>query len=220
MKFKYLILFLTLLISAIAFGQQKAPFYNEIEAFKKADSLRMPQKSGILFVGSSSLRKWTDLEKIYQNYGAINRGFGGSTLANAIYYADDIIFPYQPRQVIIYSGENDIAEGASPEITFDRFKMLFELIRKKIPEVPISFISIKPSISREKMMPEMVYANELIKAYLSVQANTSFINVYPLMLKDNGKPMDDIFLDDNLHMNQKGYDIWIKAINPYLIKIK
>ena len=208
------------LISLGAFAQQKAPFYNEIEAFKKADGLRMPPKGGILFVGSSSLRKWTDLEKIYQNYGAINRGFGGSTLANAIYYADDIIFPYQPRQVIIYSGENDIAEGASPEVTFDRFKMLFELIRKKIPEVPISFISIKPSISREKMMPEMVYANELIKAYLSAQTNTSFINVYPLMLKDNGKPMDDIFLNDNLHMNQKGYDIWIKAINPYLIKTK
>jgi lysophospholipase L1-like esterase len=208
------------LISFGAFAQQKAPFYNEIEAFKKADGLRMPQIGGILFVGSSSLRKWTDLEKIYQNYGAINRGFGGSTLANAIYYADDIIFPYQPRQVIIYSGENDIAEGASPEVTFDRFKMLFELIRKKIPEVPISFISIKPSISREKMIPEMVYTNELIKVYLLLQANTNFINVYPLMLKDNGKPMDDIFLDDNLHMNQKGYDIWIKAINPYLIKTK
>nr|MBC7611899.1 G-D-S-L family lipolytic protein [Pseudopedobacter sp.] len=208
------------LISLGAFAQQKAPFYNEIEAFKKADSLKMPPKDGILFIGSSSLRKWTDLEKVYKSYGAINRGFGGSTLANAIYYADDIIFPYQPRQIVVYSGENDIAEGASPEVTFDRFKILFELIRKKTPQVSISFIAIKPSISREKMMPEMVYANELIKTFLSAQDNTSFINVYPLMLKDNGRPMDDIFLDDNLHMNQKGYDIWIKAITPYLIKTK
>lgn len=220
MKLKHLILFLAFVIPSLAFSQQKAPFYNEIQAFQQKDLKAMPAKGGILFVGSSSLRKWTDLENIYKSYGAINRGFGGSTLANAIFYADDIIFPYQSRQIVIYSGENDIAEGASSEITFDRFKTLFGLIRKEMPEVNISFISIKPSVSREKMMPEMVYANELIKTFLSAQANTSFINVYPLMLKENGKPMDDIFLEDNLHMNQKGYDIWIKAITPYLIKVK
>ncbi|MEO5912278.1 MAG: GDSL-type esterase/lipase family protein [Pelobium sp.] len=221
-KFKHFLLLLAFFTSTsgIVCAQEKAPFYSEIEAFKKADDLKMPEKGGILFIGSSSLRKWTDLENVYKSYGAINRGFGGSTLANAIYYADDIIFLYQPRQIVVYSGENDIAEGASPEITFDRFKTLFSLIRKRMPEVLISFISIKPSISREKMMPEMVYANELIKTFLATQANTSFINVYPLMLKENGKPMDNIFLEDNLHMNQKGYDIWIKTITPYLIKSK
>jgi lysophospholipase L1-like esterase len=217
---KLSLLIIGFLIYFGATAQDKAPFFNEIASFKKSDSLHMAQKGGILFIGSSSLRKWTDLEQVYKSYGAINRGFGGSTLANAIYYADDIIFPYQPRQIVIYSGENDIAEGASPEITFDRFKMLFALIRKKMADVPISFISIKPSISREGMMPQMVYANELIKAFLSAKANTSYINVYPLMLKENGKPMDDIFLADNLHMNQKGYNIWIKAITPYLIKSK
>ncbi|MBK0383308.1 hypothetical protein I5M32_10080 [Pedobacter sp. SD-b] len=217
---KNILLLIGFLVSFGAFAQQKPPFYDEVQAFRKADSLNMPAKSGILFIGSSSLRKWTDLEKVYKTYGAINRGFGGSTLANAIYYADDIIFPYQPRQIVIYSGENDIAEGASPEITFDRFKILFGLIRKKMPNVLISFISIKPSISRQKMMPQMVYANELIKTYLATQANANFINVYPLMLKDDGKPIDDIFLEDNLHMNQKGYDIWIKVISPYLLKAK
>ncbi len=213
---KISLLILGFLISVGIYAQEKTPFYDEIKAFKKADSLNMPQKGGILFVGSSSLRKWTDLEKLYKNYGAINRGFGGSTLANAIYYADDVIFPYQPKQIIIYSGENDIAEGASPEITFDRFKILFELIRKKIPYVTVSFISIKPSVSREKMMPQMLKANELIRVYLSAKAKTNFIDVYHLMLQSNGKPMNDIFLADNLHMNQKGYNIWIKAIKPYL----
>ena len=131
---KISLIFIAFLISFGAFAQQKAPFYDEIQAFKKLDSLKMPNKNGILFVGSSSLRKWADLEKVYKNYGAINRGFGGSTLANAIYYADDVIFPYEARQIVIYSGENDIAEGASPEVTFDRFKILFELIRKKKPK--------------------------------------------------------------------------------------
>jgi lysophospholipase L1-like esterase len=217
MRLKNVLFLIAFLCSTITFAQQRPPFYQEIEAFKKADSLQMPVKNGILFVGSSSFTMWKDLEKTYQKYQAMNRGFGGSNLANAIYYADDIIFPYQPRQIIIYSGENDIAEGATPDVAFDRFKLLFSLIRKKMPNVAISFISIKPSLSREKLMPQMLYTNELIKRFLSAQANTSFIDVYHLMLQDNGKPMSDIFIKDNLHMNKKGYDIWTKTITPYLI---
>jgi lysophospholipase L1-like esterase len=217
---KNFILFTALFFCLIfeSFSQQNTPYYLEIETFKKADSLQMPLKNGILFVGSSSLRMWKDLETTYKTYNSINRGFGGSNLEQAIYYADDIIFPYQPKQIVIYSGENDIAEGTSPEITFDRFKILFKLIRKKLPEVFISYISVKPSVSREKWMPQMIYTNELIKSYLSAQAKTSFIDVYHPMLQPNGKPMNDIFLADNLHMNSKGYEIWKKAITPFLIK--
>jgi len=217
---KNFILFTALFFCLIfeSFSQQNTPYYLEIETFKKADSLQMPLKNGILFVGSSSLRMWKDLETTYKTYNSINRGFGGSNLEQAIYYADDIIFPYQPKQIVIYSGENDIAEGTSPEITFDRFKILFKLIRKKLPEVFISYISVKPSVSREKWMPQMIYTNELIKSYLSAQAKTSFIDVYHPMLQPNGKPMNDIFLADNLHMNSKGYEIWKKVITPFLIK--
>ena len=217
MKRIYLFI-LPLLASFTLQAQEKAPFQNEIDAFKAADAISMPVKNGILFVGSSSLRMWKDLEKVYAKNQAINRGFGGSTLANAIYYADEIILAYQPRQILIYSGENDIAEGESAEITADRFKTLFNLIRKKMPEVPIDFISIKPSVSREKFMPEFLYANALVKTFLAKQRKTNFINVYDPMLTAEGKPMPDIFLGDNLHMNQKGYDIWIKAITPFLLK--
>lgn len=218
MKARFILFFIIFLCSNIVFAQQKAPLYNEIEAFKKADQLKMPAKNGILFIGSSSFTIWKDLAQTYRDYEAINRGFGGSTLAHAIYYADDIIFPYQARQIIIYSGENDIAEGFGPEITADRFKLLFNLIRKKMPEVPIAYISMKPSVSREKLMPQFAYGNELIKTFLSSQPNTQFINVYQAMLQADGKPRNDIFLQDNLHMNSKGYDIWIKIITPYLIR--
>lgn len=218
MKLRNVLFFIVFLYSSLSFAQQKAPFYEEVQAFKKADSLQMPVKNGILFIGSSSFTIWKTLESTYRTYQPINRGFGGSTLANAIYYAEDLIFPYQPRQVVIYSGENDIAEGYGPDLTFDRFKLLFHLIRKKLPQAYISYISIKPSVSREKFMPQMVYANELIKTFLSTQANTHFIDVYHSMLQPNGKPMTDIFLQDNLHMNTKGYDIWIKTITPYLTK--
>ncbi|WP_304069048.1 GDSL-type esterase/lipase family protein [Pedobacter glucosidilyticus] len=194
---------------------QKAPFYKEIAQYKKQDSLQFPQKNAVLFVGSSSLRLWKDLENVFKAHGAINRGFGGSTLADAIYYADAIIYPYQPKHIFIYSGENDIASGASVDVTVDRFKILFNLIRKQIPKARISYISIKPSISREKFDAAFQDANAKIKSFLSSKPATDFIDVYQAMLAENGKVRQDIFIQDNLHMNQKGYDIWIKALKPY-----
>ncbi len=193
----------------------KAPFYKEIAQYKKQDSLQFPQKNAVLFVGSSSLRLWNDLENVFKEYGAINRGFGGSNLADAIYYADDIIFPYHPKHIFIYSGENDIASGASVDVTLDRFKILFNLIRKQIPKARISYISIKPSISREKFDAAFQDANAKIKSFLSSQPATDFIDVYQAMLAENGKVQQDIFIQDNLHMNQKGYDIWIRVLKPY-----
>lgn len=214
------------IILAILFGflvtqaQVKQRFDNAMVDFKKIDQQKNTPKGGILFIGSSSFTFWKDLENTFSSYQAINRGFGGSTLAEVIYYADDILYPYQPRQVIIYCGENDIAEGNSPEITVDRFKTLFNLTRKHLPQAQISFISMKPSVAREKMMPQFSYANQLIERFLADQPNTSYINVYDAMLQDNKRPMTDIFVGDNLHMNAKGYAIWTKIITPYLLKNK
>lgn len=199
---------------------QYAPFYNEIQNFKKEDSLQFPPKHAILFLGSSSFKKWTDVQKYFPEYPIINRGFGGSTFTDAIRYADEIIFPYQPRQILIYEGDNDVA--SSDKITADsvlnRFKTLFYLIRNELPNTNISFVSIKPSLAREKMMPEMAKANTLIKKFLKVKKNTAFIDVYHAMLDKDGHPEKDIFLGDGLHMNAKGYAIWQKIIKPYLLK--
>jgi lysophospholipase L1-like esterase len=215
---KYFVFFGILFLSLSIFAQSNYPFAKEITQYKEQDSKDFPPSNGILFVGSSSLRIWKNLEEVYKDYNAINRGFGGSTLGQAIYYADDIIYPYQPRQVVIYSGENDLAEGASVEITYDRFKTFFDLIRKKMPNVPIAFISIKPSPSRVNLMPKMIAANKLIEDFLAKKTNTKFINVFDAMLQNNQQPKSDIFLADNLHMNDKGYQIWINIITPYLIK--
>lgn len=198
--------------------QTKPPFWNEIQQFKKQDSINFPPANGVLFVGSSSFRMWEDLETVYKEYDVINRGFGGSNLLEAKYYAEQIIFPYRPRQIVIYSGENDIAGNVDAQQTLKRFVDLFETIRLKLPMVPIAFVSIKPSPSRMKFMPVMKESNQLIKTYLQKHKNTGYIDVFSLMLDDQGKPKADIFIGDRLHMNKKGYLIWQKAIEPYLIK--
>lgn len=213
----------TILFIVISFGRgyaQEPPFYQEIQAFKSKDSISLPPKHAILFVGSSSFRKWVDVQNYFPGYTIINRGFGGSTLPDVIRYTDDIIFPYQPKQIVIYCGENDFAESdtVTAQLVFSRFKHLFQLIRNKMPVVPIAFVSIKPSPSRLRLMQKMAEGNLMIKKYLKGKRNASFIDVYHKMLNKDGKPRKDIFIEDNLHMNAKGYKIWQGIIKPYLIK--
>lgn len=199
-------------------AQEDKPFYNDIRGFKIADSIQAPPQDAILFVGSSSFRMWNDLQKDFPKKVVINRGFGGSSLPHVIDYANEIIFPYNARQIVIYAGENDFAasDTVSAQTVASRFQQLFYLIREKQPDVPIVFISIKPSPSRAHLMRKMSEANQLIKEFLSEHKKTEFVDVYTLMLNESGHPKEDIFLEDKLHMNRKGYDIWKKAIKRHL----
>ena len=180
----------------------------------------MPAKNQILFVGSSSFTKWTDVQDYFPRYKIINRGFGGSTLEDVIRYANDIILPYHAKQIVIYCGENDLASSdtVTAEMVFDRFKQLFNIIRKDAPNVAVAFVSLKPSPSRQHLWDKMQVANKQIKNFLATQKKAAFIDVYHKMFNKDGTVMQDIFIEDNLHMNAKGYAIWKKAIQPYLLK--
>jgi lysophospholipase L1-like esterase len=218
---KRLLFFVFCLLSfELAIAQAQPPFWNEIIAFKKADTAAFPQKNAILFVGSSSFRMWQDVQKDFPGLTIINRGFGGSSLPDLIRYENEIIFPYAPKQIVIYAGENDLAgsDTLAAQTVVKRFVQLFNDIRSKLPDVPIAFVSIKPSPSRAHLMPKMVVANTLIAAFLKTQPHTAFVDVYRKMLTPEGKPMPDIFLQDNLHMNRKGYEIWRREISTVLKK--
>ena len=196
------------------------PFYEDILAFKKIDSISFPPKQAILFVGSSSFTKWTEVQNYFPQFTIVNRGFGGSSISDVIRYADDIIFRYQPKQIVIYCGENDLAgaDTVTGKMVLQRFVQLFTIIRNKMPDVPVAFISLKPSPSRWQLNDKMIEANTLIEKYLSKKKKTSFIDVYHKMLGIDGTPIKEIFIEDNLHMNAKGYAIWQKIIAPYLKK--
>ncbi|WP_462248885.1 GDSL-type esterase/lipase family protein [Ferruginibacter sp.] len=196
------------------------PFAEDIRAFKKQDSIAFPPKQAILFVGSSSFTNWKDVQNYFPQFTIVNRGFGGSSISDVIRYADDIIFPYQPKQIVIYCGENDLAasDTVTGKMVYQRFVQLFTLIRNKMPGVPVAFISLKPSPSRWQLKDKMIAANDLVKKYLRKKKKTSFIDVYHKMLAADGTPLKEIFIQDNLHMNAKGYAIWKKIIAPYLKK--
>ena len=198
--------------------QSDKPFYNEIQAFKAADKQNPPPKDAIVFVGSSSFAMWTDVQDYFPGYKIINRGFGGSGLNDAIEYEDDIVTPYHPKQVVIYSGENDIAANATANDVMQRFTTFFNMLRRDLPDANIVYISIKPSPSREKFMPVMVNANAMIKKFLASQKNTTFVDVYNKMLDGSGKLRPELYRDDMLHMKPVGYEIWKEQLAPVLMR--
>jgi len=204
-----------LLISLNAISQ---PFIEEITAFKIQDSIHFPAKKSNLFVGSSSFRLWQNIKQDFPKHKITNRGFGGSSLPDVIRYADDIIFPYKPKQIIIYCGENDLAgsDTITAQTVANRFIQLFSMIRNKWKKMPVVFISIKPSPSREHLLPKMKEANRLIREFLATQRKTRFIDVFSLMLDAQGKPRKELFGPDMLHMNATGYAIWQKELEPVL----
>lgn len=216
---KATIFFLSLFFTTVIVAQQPFPFWNDIRKFKTQDSTAFPKEKQILFIGSSSFTNWQDVNDYFPGYKILNRAFGGSTLVDLIRYRYEVIFPYNPRQIVMYCGENDFA--ASDTVTVDmvvaRFKTLYTMIRQKYPAVPFAYVSMKPSPSRKHLMPKYTEANRQIKAFLQTQKQSKFIDTYSLMLK-NGALIADIFIEDRLHMNRKGYEIWQKAMKPYLLK--
>jgi lysophospholipase L1-like esterase len=201
-----------------AFSQ---PFKAEINAFMKSDSINMPAQGSILFVGSSSFTKWKDVQAYFPGFPIINRGFGGSSLPDVIYYAEQTIIKYKPKQIYIYCGENDLAgnDSVTSDTVLNRFKQLFKIIRKNLnTKTEVVFVSIKPSVSRWTLEEKFVEANEKIKKYIESKSHASFVNVHTAMLKPDGEVMTDIFISDNLHMNPKGYAIWQGIIAPTLMR--
>ncbi len=220
---KYLLTFLFFLgiLTATAQTPSKIPFQDEIDVFIKKDSIAMPAANSILFVGSSSFNYWKDISNYFPGYPIINRGFGGSSLTDIIYFNQETILKYKPKQIYIYCGENDIAasDTITPAIVFERFKTLYTIIRTHLGnKVPVMYVSIKPSVARWSMEEKFFAANSLIRNFINKQKHTQFLDVHSAMLDSNGMVYKDIFIADKLHMNAKGYAIWQKIIAPTLVK--
>lgn len=211
------VLFFALLsLSVQAQTTGKPPFYDDVQTIKAYDRMFAPVKDPIVFVGSSSIRKWDDLQVSFGSYNVLNRGIGGAVIDNIIYYANDLIFAYKPRQIVIYVGENDLP-GSSPDTILAKTKRLIGLIRGKLPDVPIVYIAMKPSPVRSEFYEKCKQTNELLKTYLATEKKIEYVDVFAAMIKDN-KPMPELFVNDMLHMNAKGYRIWTKLVKKKLLK--
>ena len=189
---------------------------NEIAAFAMSDATNPPPHGCIVFTGSSFIRKWTTLATDFPGMQAVNRGFGGCHLADVCAYADRIVIPYAPREVVIYAGGNDINSGMSPQLVFGDFVALMTKLHTALPKTKLVFISCPPSPKRWAETDKIKTVNGLIASYCKKHEIT-FVNTFPLMLGADGLPRSEIYVEDQLHMNATGYAIWRAAVAPCLI---
>ena len=218
MKIKFLLLLLLAAFSVKTFAQSGFPFDNEIRAFKHQDSISFPKPDGILFIGSSSIRKWDDLQQRFPGKNIIRRGVGGCELSQLVkYYTPYILFPYHPAKIFIYAGENDMAAGESADSVFSNVKALWAMINTNLPDAKIYFLSIKPAPSRIGIEQDELKANDMIKNYLKDKPNTIFIDVSTVIYKPGTiEPDPTLFQEDMLHLKPIGYDRWQKVLEPYV----
>lgn len=188
---------------------------NEIAAFERQDANRRPPENAVLFVGSSSIRLWK-LEESFPDLKVINRGFGGSQLADSVHFAERIVIPYRPRLVVLYAGDNDLAAGKKPEQVLADFKQFAVKMKAALPETRIAYLSIKPSIKRRALIDRIRETNAAIKQFISGDERLSYVDVFQPMLTAEGEPRPELFRDDGLHLNAEGYKLWASLLQPVL----
>ncbi len=208
-------LYLLLLLGACARATPDAPaFEPEIRAFEAADRSRPPAPGGVVFVGSSSIKNWTTVAADFPNLPVLNRGFGGSTLADVVHYQDRIVLPYRPHLVVLYAGDNDLAQGRTPEQVVADYRAFVARLRSALPATRLAYISIKPSPSRRQFMALARETNQRIRAETAKESLTTYVDVFSPMLNAAGQPRPELFVADSLHMTRAGYLLWRSLLQP------
>jgi lysophospholipase L1-like esterase len=197
-------------------AQDPTRFKSEIEELVQKEHQFEPGKKLVLFTGSSSVRMWKDVAEYFPDYNVINHGFGGSHFSDLIYYYEELIPKYNPDYLFIYEGDNDIASNKKPGKILKEAKELVGHILQDLPKTKVVLISPKPSVARWHLSKNYQKLNKKLERFAKKTDNLEYADVWSAMLDENDQVFTDVFLDDNLHMNKKGYDIWGKVIGEFM----
>ena len=196
-------------------GAQEDPWAKEIAAFAAADEATPFPAGGIVFVGSSSIRLW-DLASAFPGRPALNRGFGGTQIRDSVRHVDRLVIRHTPATVVFYAGDNDLADGRTPQQVEADFAAFVGRVHATLPATRIAFIGIKPSIARWALIARVREANRLIRDFCDRDDRLGFVDVDAAMLGWDGKPRPELFVKDGLHMSPRGYEIWNMLVRPFL----
>lgn len=190
----------------------------DMARFEAEDAANPPPERPIVFTGSSSVRMWETLAADFPDVVVLNRGFGGSQVRDAVWYADEVALRYRPRQIVLYAGDNDVAEGRSAAQVLADTRAFVARIHAARPGTPIALLGIKPSPSRAQLLDVQRAANAALRDWAATRADVVYIDVFTPMLDAGGVPREDLFIADRLHMNAAGYALWRDIIGPHLVR--
>jgi len=190
----------------------------DMARFAAEDAASPPPARPVVFTGSSSVRMWESLERDFPDVTVLNRGFGGSQVRDAVWYAEEVALRYRPRQIVLYAGDNDISEGRTPAQVVADTRAFVARVQSALPGTPVALLGIKPSPSRVHLLETQRETNEALRDWASRQRNLAYIDVFTPMLGADGLPREELFIADRLHMNAAGYALWREIIGPYLLR--
>jgi len=191
---------------------------SRVQAHEKAAEASPPPPDAILFVGSSTVRMWKSLQDDFKPLPVVGRGVGGCNIPDMVHYAERLVLPVRPSQVVFYAGDNDLAGKRTAEQVLADFQAFVAKVRPALPRTVIHFIAIKPSPSRAALWDEAKKANALVREYAAAAPGLGYIDTATPMLGPDGKPRPELFLKDMLHLNREGYDLWVPIVRAALEK--
>lgn len=193
-----------------------ARWEKDVAAFEAADRVNPPPKNGLLFVGSSTIVRWTSLREDFPNQPIVNRGFGGNQIADSTHFADRIVFPYEPRMIFLRAGSNDIHAGKSAERVFADFKEFVATVHARLPATEIAFIGLAPAIARWDEREETHRLNALVAAWATQTPRVRYIDAADISLDGKGQARPEVFVEDKLHFSAEGYRLLAERVRPHL----
>lgn len=208
-------------LGALAWGLRRdisppRSWESEVAQFEKRDLTNAPPEEAVLFVGSSSIKLWESLRADLPRYRVFRRGFGGAHMSDVVKYARRVILPYDLEMVVVHAGGNDIAAGATPDEVFEEYKELVKILHRHDPKLRVAFLSLKPSPSRWTIRKNLAEVNEKIAKFAATDARLVYIDIYSKMMGPGEVARPDLFAEDGLHLNSRGYRIWADAVRPHL----
>lgn len=213
---------IVLLLATAVLGEEKAHDFAKWEkaivAFEEADKMNPPPQNAILFIGSSTIVRWTTLAQDFPEHRVINRGFGGNQIIDSTHYAERMIFPYKPRQIFLRAGGNDLNSGKSPEQVFAEFKDFVAKVQGKLPETEIVFISVAHTPARWKLAEKEKAFNAMAKEFIGQKPRLKYVETGEMAIGADGMPREELFVADKLHINAEGYKILAERVRPFLAK--
>lgn len=208
--------FMVIGMISLASAQDPLRFQKEVDQIHQKYPTDIQRENLVLFTGSSSIKMWNDLAAYFPDHEIINAGFGGSQTFELLHYVNELVLDYKPKKVFIYEGDNDISSGKSSTQIILTMHELVSTIHEALPETEILLISAKPSISRWHLKDQYADLNQHFEEYSQLFDFVEFVNTWDIMLDAEGNPIKEIFLEDKLHMNKAGYDLWAEVVKEYM----
>lgn len=187
-----------------------------MQKFEAEDKQSGPPRGDIVFIGASSIARWTNLAESFPDLKVVNRGFGGSEMSEAVKYAPRVVVPRAPRIVVLYTGENDLNRGLTPDAVASDFSTFVKTIRTPLPATRLVVIGLKPSLLRWKLRDAMKQTNDMIRTRCAADSSCVYVDPWPLMIGKDGTPKPELFVEDGLHLTPEGYKLWTQMLTPHL----